>query len=81
MEDEAAHDDRVLTPQRMGRLADQLDEAIRTMRDWGIRVTPDSRLPKIVRCLRELVSEESFPESPSQRALIGQAARDAQEFA
>ena len=42
---------------------------------------PDSRLPKIVRCLRELVLEQSFPESPSQRALIAQAARDAQEFA
>ena len=81
MKHEAALGDRILTPQRMGHLADQLDEAIRTMRDWGIRVTPGSRLPKIVRCLRELVSEESFPESPSQRALIAQAARDAQEFA
>ena len=78
---EAALGDRNLTPQRMGHLADQLEEAIRTMRDWGIRVTPGSRLPKIVRCLRKLASRQSFPESPSQRTLIAQAARDAQEFA
>ncbi len=42
---------------------------------------PDSRLPKIVPLLRELATEESLPECPIQRALIAQAARDAQEFA
>ena len=86
MEHDADLRDRILTPPRMGHLADQLDEAIgaldvRAMSDWRIRIPPDTRLPKIVRRLREAAAEESFPECPSQRALIAQAARDAQEFA
>lgn len=91
---------RILTTQKMGHLADQLEDAMRririppdaaagrgpqasgpAMQERKIRIPPDSRLPKIVRLLRELVSEESFPESPNQRTLIAQAARDAQEFA
>ena len=72
--------DRVLTPQKMGFLADQLEEAIRTMLEWGIRIPPDSRLPGIIRLLRDVASLESFPESSNQRAKIAQAARDAQEF-
>ncbi|MCY4572780.1 MAG: hypothetical protein OXF01_08250 [Gemmatimonadetes bacterium] len=70
----------ILTPPRMGDLADQLEGAIGTMRQWGIRIPPTSRLPEIVKLLRELVSEESFPECASRRAMIAQAARDAQEF-
>ncbi|MCY4645672.1 MAG: hypothetical protein OXE73_02120 [Gammaproteobacteria bacterium] len=86
MEHDADLRDRVLTPRRMGHIADQLEEAIgalevSAMSDWRIRIPPDTRLPEIVRRLREAAAEESFPECPSQRALIAQAARDAQEFA
>lgn len=73
--------DRIFTPPRMGDLADQLEDAIKTMEGWKIRIPPGSRLPEIVRLLRGLVSEASYPSSRSQRALIAQAARDAQEFA
>lgn len=86
MEDQVDLRDRILTPRRMGHLAGQLEEAIaaldvRAMSEWQIRIPPDSRLPKIVRLLSEVAAEESFPECPSHRALIVQAARDAQEFA
>ena len=73
--------DRIFTPPRMGDLADQLEDAIKTMEGWKIRIPPSSRLPEIVRLLRGLVTEASYPSSRSQRALIAQAARDAQEFA
>jgi len=78
--------DRILTPPKMGHLADQLEEAIGVLdlsaaSEWRIRIPSDSRLPKIIRLLREVSEEESFPECPSRRALIAQAARDAQEFA
>jgi len=70
----------------MGHLADQLEAAIgeldvSAMSDWRIRIPPDTRLPGIVRRLREVAADGSFPECPIQRALIAQAARDAQEFA
>lgn len=81
MEHDADFRNRILTPQKMGLLADQLEEAIGGLREWEIRIPPDSRLPRIVRLLRELVSEQSFPESPDRLAQIAQAARDAQEFA
>lgn len=81
MEHDADFRNRILTTQRMGLLADQLEEAIGAFREWGIRIPPGSRLPRIVRLLRELVAEKSFPESPGQLAQIAQAARDAQEFA
>lgn len=86
MEDDTDLRDRILTPHRMGHLAGQLEEAIAAldvtaMSEWQIRIPPDSRLPKIVRLLREVAAAESFPERPSERALIAQAARDAQEFA
>ena len=74
-------DDRILTPPRMGYLADQLEDAIRTMERWRIRIPPGSRLPEVVRLLRGLVSEASYPWSCRQRALVAHAARDAQEFA
>ena len=71
---------RILTPPRMGDLADQLEDAIKTMEGWRIRIPPDSRLPEIVRLLRGLASEASYPSSRSRRAQVAQAARDAQEF-
>ena len=72
--------DRILTPPRMGDLADQLEDAIKKIAGWRIRIPPDSRLPEIVRLLRGLASEASYPSSRSQRALVAQAARDAQEI-
>lgn len=74
--------DRVLTPRKMGYLADQLEEAIEAMRGWRIRIPENnSRLPKIVRVLREVPPRDAFPESRTRLTAIAHAVRDAQEFA
>lgn len=72
--------DRSFTPKKARFLADQLEEAIRTMRNWGIRIPGNARLPTIVRVLREIAPRDTFPESRSELIRIAHAVRDAQEF-
>ena len=72
--------DRILTPRRMRQLADQLDEAIATMRDWGVRIPENSRLPETSRLLRKVAPTDVFPESRTELIEIAHAVRDAQEF-
>ncbi|MDE2794936.1 MAG: hypothetical protein OXL34_08980 [Gemmatimonadota bacterium] len=77
---EADISDRLFTPTRVGDLADQLEEAIRKMRNLGIRIPPNCRLALIARVLRDVAPTLRFPESPDKLIEIGHAVRDGQEF-
>ena len=73
--------DRLLTPARMADLAEDLEEAIAKIKEWGIDVPGGSRLPETAKHLREVASAQSFPESRTGLRKTAHAARDAQEFA
>lgn len=73
-------DDRLLTPDAMGLLADRLEDAIERIERWGVRIHNSSRLPEAVRVLRSVQREGVFPESHCSLAQVAHAARDAQDF-
>ena len=74
-------DAALLTPERMADLADRMDEAVASLRAWGIRVIDAGRL-RPERCAPpSCVTAGSFPTAESELAAVAHAARNAQEFA
>jgi hypothetical protein len=65
----------------MGQLADQLEDAVTSLRQWDIRVVDAGRLRHAVRVLRGVPAVEAFPPDRTRLREIAFAARDAQEFA
>jgi len=72
--------DRLFTPTRVGDLADQLEEAIRTIGNLGVRVPHNCRLAETARVLGEVAPTDRFAESRDTLIEIAHAVRDAQEF-
>lgn len=71
---------RLLTPQRMGEMADSLSAAAEQFRAWDVRVHEAGRVADAIRLLRSVAEVGRFPEPRSELIDVAHAAIDAHEF-
>lgn len=76
----ASTDSERMAPRQMGILAERIEEVVKTLSGWGIRVSSAGRLHEAMRLLRRMSKAGRFPDDRTELKSLAHAMRDAQEF-
>lgn len=76
----AANEVFPLTVENVGVLAEQLSDVLGEFEAWGLKISPASRLPRILATLRGVVSDGQYAKASDELLRVGAAIQTAQEF-